>query len=46
MENSGTLNSLARSAASDMDFENGRLKLKVIFLYKAKSKKNQALQWF
>jgi len=29
-----------------MDFENGRLKLKVIFFFTRAKSKNQALQWF
>jgi len=35
-----TLNSLARSAASDMDFENGRLVKGDFFLYKSYIKKS------
>jgi signal transduction histidine kinase len=41
-----TLNSLARSAASDMEFENGRLKVKGDFSLQELNQKNQALQWF
>jgi signal transduction histidine kinase len=41
-----TLTSLARSAVSDMEVENGRLKVKGDFSSQELNQKNQALQWF
>lgn len=40
------LNSLVRSAASDMELENGRLEVKGDFSAQELNQKNQALQWF
>lgn len=41
-----TLTGLARSAASDMKFDNGRLEVKGDFSLQELHQKNQALQWF
>lgn len=41
-----TLTGLARSAASDMELENGHLKVKGDFSVQELNQKNQALQWF
>lgn len=41
-----TLTGLARSAASDMEFDNGRLKVKGDFSSQELNQKKQALQWF
>lgn len=43
---SDTLNGLVRSAASDMEFDNGRLEVKGDFSSQELNQKNQALQWF